>query len=278
MQEKTNPAQETIPTSTDESSDGKIPWKKILIGLGAFILVLAIGGISYLLGKQSKSTEEPTPTPIPALTPFETPEPTLSPTSTPTVSAELTPTTTVTPTSTPEIKTKTISSTASLDGFRSSNGGGNAGVDIRAGRNIYLVTRGFVSFDLADIPEGATITQATLRLYQYKIIGNPYGVGGTLKVDHLNYGGSLENADYAASAILSSFATLTINSAIEWKDASVTDRVKDDLANDRKKSQFRIHFTTETTGGDATGDFAYFESAENTGTTGNTPQLVVKYY
>ena len=35
-----------------------------------------------------------------------------------------------------EIKTETLSAEPALDGFRASNGGGNAGNDIRAGRNI----------------------------------------------------------------------------------------------------------------------------------------------
>ena len=65
---------------------------------------------------------------------------------------------------------------------------------------------------------------------------------------------------------------------IEWKEADVTDALKDDISNARSRSQFRIHFQTENTGGDAEGDFAYFEATENTRKTGNSPQLVVKYY
>ncbi len=141
-----------------------------------------------------------------------------------------------------------------------------------------MVTRGFVSFNLADIPEGVTITKATLRLYQTKTVGNPYGVGGNLKVDHLTYGNSLEDADYAAAALLSSFATLTNNDSVEWKDVDVTEALKNDVSENRSRSQFRIHFEIENTGGDVTGDFAYFEAADDSEGTGNTPQLVVNYY
>jgi hypothetical protein len=267
--ERVVPTQEEKATS-DKTEGSKFAWKYILFGLGAIALIALVGGGAYWFGTQRVGAPEPSPRPEDDQPLADTPTPTPSPT--------LTSTSTPTPTPTPVIKTKTITSTVSLDGFRSSNGGGNDSVDVRAGRNIFLVTRGFVSFDLSGIPAGSTITEATLRLYQYDTNGSPYGVGGSLKVDHLNYGDALDNTDYGMAALLSSFTTLTSNTVIEWKDADVTDQVKDDVANGRSRSQYRIHFTTENKGGDVTGDFAYFESAENTGGTGKKPQLVVKYY
>ena len=272
-------------THIDSNEKKKINWNKVLIGLGVFGLVLAIGGVSFFFGRRNQKSQSPdlTPTPTqsvspsPTLTPIPSPN-SQSPTTTLTPTKKPTPTPTPTPIPTPVIKTMTLSATASLDGFRSSNGGGNDGLDIRAGRNVNLVTRGFVSFDLSGIPASATITEATLRLYQTKTIGNPYGVGGNLKVDHLDYGTSLDDPDYGASSLISNYATLTTNASVEWKDVISTDQVKGDRSASRTRSQFRIHFTTEVTGGDVTGDFAYYESANNSEGTGNTPQLVIKYY
>ncbi len=258
--------------------------KIILILIIIFVMVLGITG-AYYLGMNSRgnvSVITPTPEMIsttPSITDIVTPTLSIS-TSSGTISPTKKPTVTIKPSLTPtiNIKTKIISGTP-LDGFRSSNNGGNDLVEIRAGRNANLVTRGFISFDIADIPTGAIITEATLRLYQGKApSGNPYSVGGSIKIDHLTYGDSLDNTDYGLPALSSSFTTLTNNAAIEWKDAIVTDRLKDDISNARSRSQYRIHFQTEATGGDVTGDFAYFESAENYLHTGNTPQLVVKYY
>lgn len=279
MEEKvTTPSQEE--TASETSDKKKFPWKKALAALGIIIVVAAVGIASYWFGMRrtgSDGQESETPTEIPIKTDAmeedetaEEEEADLSPTGSPTASPTVSPT--------PAIKTKTLSPIASLDGFRSSNNGGNDGVDIRAGRNVNLVSRGFASFDLSDLPQGATVTEATLRLYQYDTTGSPYGVGGNLLVDHLTYGDALDSTDYAMPALVSGFTTLTKNSSLEWKDADVTDQVKDDVANARTRSQFRIHFTTEVTGGDVTGDFAYYESTENTGGTGKTPQLVVKYY
>lgn len=275
------------PLSTNNSTE-KSNGNGLILGIVIFLIIAGVGTAAYFAGKNVGSEEAPTPTakPVKEMLVTDSPTPSPSPTAEPTskISGNISPskkptgTPTVTITPTPVAKSKILSSSIALDGFRSSNNGGNATLDVRAGRNSNLVTRGFVSFDISSIPSGATVTEATLRLYQSKIIGNPYTAGGALKVDHLTYGDSLDSADYGVAALLSNFATLTSSANVEWKDVIVTDRVKNDLSNSRGASQFRIHFTTELTGGDATGDFAYFESADNSEGTGNTPQLVVKYY
>jgi len=269
------PVQEKKLVTPVPKEGGKGSKKGLVLAIIVLILILVGGGSFFFARSRGQAEPTPTPTPIESPTPTpEEPEETPTPSPSPTVS----PTPKPTPTPTIASKTMTLSAAASLDGFRSSNGGGNAGLDIRAGRNVNLVTRGFVSFDITGIPAGATIEKATLRLYQAKIIGDPYGVGSSLKVDHLDYGDSLGNEDYSAGSISSSFTTLTANSTLEWKDVDVTDRLKDDIANGRSRSQYRTHFAIENQGGDVTGDFTYFESANNSEGTGNTPQLVVKYH
>lgn len=274
----------TAPHAIDE---GLFIGKKPLIALVIIVGILLLGG-SYRLGSKKGGAVQPSPTPAPSLQPTATPAPLGGGQKTPKATPVASPTTTKptpaaspgaspVPTPTPTSQTKTISSTAALDGFRSSNGGGNAGVDIRAGRNVNLVTRGFVSFDLAAVPTGATIENATLRLYQSSVQGDPYGVGSRIMADHLDYGDVLENTDYGAASLSTSFAILSTTATVEWKEADVTDAVRNDLTNNRTRSQYRLHFAIETQGGNVAGDFAYFESGENYSGTGKTPQLVVKY-
>ncbi len=129
---------------------------------------------------------------------------------------------------------------------------------------------------MSNLPSDAIIESAVLRVYQEKIVGHPYGIGRDLMIDHLDYGSSLGNEDYGASAISSSVATLTNNTTIEWKDADITDSLKNDLSNNRDKSQYRILFPSDVAG--TTSDLVYFESADNSQGTGNLPQLVVKYH
>lgn len=249
--------------------------KGLIIAIIILVLILVGGGSFFFARSRSQAEPTPTPTPVESPTPApEEPEETPIPTSSPTVS----PTPKPTPTPTVVSKTMTLSASASLDGFRSSNGAGSPDMDIRTGRNINLITRGFVSFDISGIPAGATIESTTLRLYQAVIIGNPYGAGSRLMVDHLDYGGSLENADYGVPSISASFVRLSENAAIEWKDTLVTDQLKNDITNGRTRSQYRIHLAVENIGGNIAGDFVKLESADNSEGTGNTPQLVVKYH
>jgi len=88
----------------------------------------------------------------------------------------------------------------------------------------------------------------------------------------------LDVKDYALAALSSSFATLSNSSQIGWKEVDVTEQVRDDFSNARSFSQFRLHFEKEVTGTNLDGDYVFFESSENTLETGNTPQLLVKYF
>lgn len=267
--------------------DWKVYWKKnkktLLVG-GAIILLLLFLGLRSVFLPSGEVKEELSPTPTEEITPSPTeePTPTKKPTRTPTPKPTETPTPQPTeapaPTSTPKpTEEQTITSNAGLDGFRSSNGGGNASLDVRAGRNVNLTTRGFVSFDLSSLPSGIAIEKATLKLYQTGKTGNPYGVGGSLLVDHIDYGDSLGDDDFDRGPLASNIGTISGNDTVEWKSLEVTDRVKDDLANGRGRSQFRLRFTTESVGGDATGDFAHFESGNNSEGTGNIAQLVIVF-
>lgn len=258
--------------------------RKLRLVVGV-LLLLVIGGGSFILGSRRARPEEvseaglATESAQPEEPEVATPSPTRAPEAgiTPTPTPSPTPKPSPTPTPTPTPQTITFNSSSTIDGFRSSNAGGNSTLEIRAGRNVNLITRGFVSFGTASIPGGATIQKATLRLYQVKIIGDPYGAGIRVMVDHLDYGDSLEHADYGAAAISASFATLSENATLGWKEVDVTDAVRNDRSTGRERSQFRIHMTTENQGGTVQGDFAYFESADNNQGSGNTPQLLVTY-
>lgn len=255
--------------------------KKILLATLAILLVIGVAGFSYFLGTKSK-----TPKNVLSTAPVE-PKVTEMPTSTslpevksasPSATTKVGPTKSPSITPTPVIKTRILAPIADLDGFRASDGGGNNLAEIKLGRSISSVSRGFVAFDLSSIAPSAKVTEATLKLYQAKIVGSPYASGGNLKVDHLTYGDSLDDSDYGMSALSSSFDNLSSNPTLEWKEVDVTEQLRNDLANARSVSQFRIHFQIENTGGNATGDFAYFESAENTLKSGNIPQLVISYF
>jgi hypothetical protein len=276
---------------------------KTLIALGVIMCVVIIAGIYFVSQVYSKKTAtkptaEPavledttqkaaeTQTPVPSSTATPTPSPSsssspsvspsTSPTPTPKPSTTPTPTPAQTPSPTPAATQggQTIGGQKGLDGYQSNNGTGASGSEIKIGKSNTAITRGFISFDITSL-KGKNINTATVRIFQNSILGNPYQAGGDIKLDHVNFGDTFDNADYSVSSLAASFVTISTNANKEWKEATVTERIKDDLANNRKHSQFRLHFATENMG-NLQGEYALFESAENSLQTGNTPQLVIK--
>ena len=264
---------EEVKSKKSKVGDAMIPVTMIVLTLSG-IAVIAL--ISYFFGveqgklqktplisfQNNPSSSSPTPTQIPPQT--ITPSGTKNKTS---------------PTPSPIPKTAIITSDKNLDGFVSSNNYVNNQSEIRSGRNKFLLSRGFLSFDLSKLPKYTKIVSATLRVYQVKAIGNPYSVEtGNLKIDHLIYGETLDETDYNANALSSGFTDLSKNRITGWKEVEVLNQLVEDLGSGHKTAQFRIHFEKEEKGTTDSGDYVYFESADNSEGTTNIPQLLVKYY
>ena len=273
---------EEIPETPKKRKFSLVLFLSVLVIL---LVIALISTISFFLGRESgkkisndtsektlslfETTESPTPTGL-----ISSASPTKALSATPQGTLKIS----LTPTPTPIPKTKLIISSKDLDGYITSTNVLVDNVEIRIGRNQNYVVRGFVSFDISTLPDETKIQSATLRLFQVKVIGSPFSIMGNVKLDHLNYGDILNAEDYSTPAVLSSFNTLSKSNVSEWKEINVMPEVKDDLSNARPTSQFRIHFETETKGDNSTGDFVYFESADNSEGTGNLPQLLIKYY
>lgn len=253
-------------------------FKRNLMLICMILAVFSLVTVAFYIGRQSQKLELPTNTEVAQDNPAQPTQIIKSLTPTPKVS--VTPSKKPNPKNspTPIFLSKVLIGSPDLDGFRSSNGEGNQYLEVRVGRNINLVTRGFVTFPLDDLPSGVFVKEAYLRLYQVKVVGKPYVQGGAIKVDHLSYGDGLDATDYGMPALVTNTAVLSTTPATGWKETDVTQSVKDDIENGRSRSQFRLHLTVENTGGDSNGDFALFESSENYLGTGYIPELLVKYY
>lgn len=253
------------------------PSKKVLLilfAILAFFILFFISGFILISKRKPTLVSQSTPQPIETPAPTEVPLETILPVSmSPSPILESTPQPTDSGT-----KRAVLKSSPQLDGHMSSNGSGSTTSDIRVGRNVYFVTRGFLNFELNQLPPNIKVETAYLRLYQTNITGNPYSAGGSLKVDHINFGNSLEAEDYSIPALTTNYAVLATQTQLEWKEIVVTDALRDDLDNARLKSQYRIHFTVETIGtSPGAGDYAHFEPAEDISGTHNTPELVILY-
>lgn len=136
--------------------------------------------------------------------------------------------------------------------------------------------RGFVSFDLSGIPLGARILDATLTLTQESTFSMPYPNLGSVVVDQVVYGGTLDAGAYSRSfPVNQAFATLSTSAALGPRTVSATIPVQGDIDSLRTRAQFRVRFTIETDGG-LTTDEAVF-TGPHVPPGANDPSLVVTY-
>jgi hypothetical protein len=179
-----------------------------------------------------------------------------------------------------------IGSTADLDGYALDDGSVNTdplGADPNTGDmedgflGPRLVARQFYSFALTGIPSSTSVLSATLRLYQANVENSPYGIGflGSVIVDHVDYGSSLEATDYNAAALTSNIGALSTDTSLEYKMLSVTASVASDILASRLQSQYRLRFSDENSI-NFDNDYVQFTDAEDSCCAANQPpQLVI---
>lgn len=107
--------------------------------------------------------------------------------------------------------------------------------EIRVGDESGLFARGFCSFRLP--PPPIRVEAATLALYQTNVFALPYEYG-RIEVDHLDFGGTLDPADF----LLSGFQAGVISSdpTLGTKTLDVKTEVQSDYVYARMNSQFRF--------------------------------------
>jgi hypothetical protein len=171
----------------------------------------------------------------------------------------------------------TGNSGGNVDGYVVSAGVVNTNTTIFIGdfvANTYV--RGFVGFDISSLA-GRSVISATLRMYQSSVLGIPYvDLGGTMVVDHVDFGSSIGVSDLAGGTLTPNVGTISTTANSEWKTLGVTGYVQADIDSGRTTSQFRLRFSTDTDSNNDS-DYALLEGAENFGGSGNVPELVVIY-
>ena len=170
--------------------------------------------------------------------------------------------------------TVTLKSNPSLTAYMTSSGSFVAGgAQIMVGdTTVNTGVRGFLSFDISTIPPGVNILSATLRVYQEGFNGTPYTDLGTVNVDHLDYGSTLDAGDYSAAALQGNVGALSNNTTIELKTLDVPSSVQNDITMSRIHSQYRMLFPVSTDN-DGVEDATFFTGVLRA----NEPELVVTF-
>lgn len=105
--------------------------------------------------------------------------------------------------------------------------------------------RGFVRFDISSLPQGTRIITADLVMTQGPALGTPYAsLGGTLKLDHVELGTNLDDADWQANSLSIDFATLSMDASLGTRTVPVGQQVALDVASQRATTDFRFYFPT----------------------------------
>lgn len=123
--------------------------------------------------------------------------------------------------------------------------------------------RGYLSFELPDIPEGYELQNAKIFVEQFYSIGNDEGgqfpiwdvsptpdTTGCI-VDHIDYGNSLGVSDWTAGdpgdsqTLHSNIGVISDNATYEFKNLEVTINVLEDYDTGRNKTQYRLRFIVD---------------------------------
>ena len=177
-----------------------------------------------------------------------------------------------------------LTSESALDGYRLNDGTGSNSKDILVGNGELvnptgeLVSRGFMSFDLSDIPAGATIESAELRFYQKEIQGSPYEKLGNLVLEHVYYGASLDDSAYNTPAL--GTAVLDMETAPQaWyilSDPTIVTWVQSSVETGLSRQQFRLQFSQETDG-DGQEDWIAVQGGGGILGSREAPQMIITY-
>ena len=188
-------------------------------------------------------------------------------------------------TGSPANRVDTLISDASRDGWVDNSGNFSTATvplvgDYNGSGGIAYYRQVF-SFSLAGFPATAQIVSAKLILNQGKVLGDPYGKFGSVKVVHVALGNPLSLVDYLSAPLAGSPASLTasVDPTLGTRELIVTSWVTSDMVNSRIRSEYRLQFSGAEGNNDATNDAAYFTDAEATCCTGATPpRLVVTWF
>jgi hypothetical protein len=181
-------------------------------------------------------------------------------------------------------ETVVLKSEAALDGYWLNDGSGSNTEAILVGNGELLepvgelVARGFMSFDVSDIPAGATIDSVELRFYQKELQGDPYGKLGNLMLDHVDYGASLGDSAYNTPAFDSAMLDRQTSPGAWYilADPTLTSWVQSNLDAGRPRFQLRLLFRQETDG-DGLEDWVAIEAGGGALGSRNSPQLTITY-
>lgn len=131
--------------------------------------------------------------------------------------------------------------------------------------NTNLGQRAIVSVVLNQVPPGANVTKAVLKIRRFISEGDPFGKFGAMTVDHINAVSSINAGTFLGSTLTATIATINPPAGVNASamlELDVTAQVKADLAAGRPISSFRFQFNNGPSL-DGTFDQVFFHANQN---------------
>jgi hypothetical protein len=171
------------------------------------------------------------------------------------------------PTATRPVRILDLAGNAALDGWAESGGGAQANGGGPLVGDLESATPGlgfrqFFSFDFTPLAPAEEVTGAVLTLFQASASDAPYASLGNVIVDHLDYGPTLDGADYNLPPLIANIGTISDDAVEEFKQLPVTAQVRADRTAGRVRSQFRLRFQLGDIDFDGASDFVQFGDVE----------------
>lgn len=164
----------------------------------------------------------------------------------------------------------TLDGTVRSDGEVTVQGGEPKVGDLASNQEVRLI----LAFSLEDVPAGAEITSAMLRLRTTRVTGEPL-LMDPLLVERVDVGTSLDATDFSSLA-LSSATNVTMNGLLITREIEVTTLVQQDVNEMRTRTDLRLRLFGGTDG-DLRDDWFGFETGDNEYRTGERAELSVTY-
>ena len=131
------------------------------------------------------------------------------------------------------------------------------------------------SFDLSEIPAGATVVSARLSTFTESTLGDPEAMMALMRIDHVNYATNFPANFGAMQQLDINFATIADINTLGRKDIDVTQQVQADVDASRTRSQYRLRPAVESDFDPVT-DMAFLTDGEDTAGTGELPMLIIE--
>ncbi|WP_456446229.1 Ig-like domain-containing protein [Oceanithermus sp.] len=148
-------------------------------------------------------------------------------------------------------------------------------------RDTNLCAHDFFSFDLGGLPDGLDqLASARVFVYNYGAVGSPFADLGDVWIDHLDYGETLEPADFELAALPDyQGVSGSLDATGSWSPgwfafAGLSAWLQQDLEAERPRFQVRLRFAG-CSDGDGQHDYLHLAPGEDTA---RAPYLEVDAY